>query len=190
MPASDRTDVTRILGEVRDGQEGAMDRLIEAVYSDLKAIGRRHLEGGQPDVALQPTVIVHEAYLRLLEQENVDWKGRAHFFAIAGRLIRRVLVDAMRHRGRLKRGGGMQRSALESVMLQSEGVEVDLLALDEALEELGAHDAVAAQVVELRFFADQSHAEIASVLATSERTVRRHFAYAKAWLHRRLTDTG
>lgn len=186
MPEADRTDVTRLLQEVRAGEEGAMDRLIEAVYGDLKAIGYRHLEGERHDPNLQPTAIVHEAYIKLLEQKNVDWQGRAHFFAIAGRLIRRVLADAVRRRGRLKRGGDMERGTLSGLVLQSDGVEVDLLALDEALDELSEHDPVAAQIVELRFFADQTQAEIASVLEINERTVRRHFAYAKAWLHRRL----
>ena len=188
VPTREPGDITRILREVSSGEEGALDRLVEAVYADLKAIGSRHLQGYGPDQTLQPTAIVHEAYLKLLQQENVDWKSRAHFFAIAGRLIRRVLVDAVRRRGRIKRGGGLERSTLSDVVLQSDGVEVDLLALDQALDELTDNDPVAAQVVELRFFADQSPSEIASVLGTSERTVRRHFAYAKAWLHRRLEE--
>jgi len=186
MPAPDSTDITRILQEVRAGDEGAVDRLMEAVYADLKLIGRKHLNAERNDHTLQPTALVHEACVKLLDQRNVDWQGRAHFFAIAGRLIRRILVDSARARGRLKRGGGKDRETLSGVLLETDGLQADLIDLDEALTRLSAEDEIAAQVVELRFFADQTHDEIASVLQISDRSVRRHFAYAKAWLFREL----
>jgi len=183
----DPTEVTRLLRSAREGDDGAVEQLIEAVYADLKALGKRHLDGERAGHTLQPTALVHEAYLKLLQQEQVDWQDRAHFFAIAGRLIRRILVDRARARGRLKRGGGQQRETLSGVVLEADGLQSDLVALDEALSALAEEDPVAAQVVELRFFADQTHAEIAQVLGIGERTVRRHFAYAKAWLFRFLS---
>lgn len=187
-PAPDRRNLTSILRDVRTGDEGALDQLVEAVYAELQTIGSRHLKGYGPDQALQPTAIVHEAYLKLLQQETLDWQSRAQFFAIAGRLIRRVLVDAVRRRVQGKQECSSERPTLSDVRLHSDGVEIDLLALDRVLDELAEIDPVAAQVVELRFFADQSPSETASVLDTSERSVRRHFAYAKAWIHRRLED--
>ena len=184
------SEVTRILEAVKEGEDGAMERLVEAVYADLKAIGKKHLDAEREGHTLQPTALVHEAYLKLLDQRNVDWKGRAHFFAIAGRLIRRILVDSARARGRLKRGGGKERETLSGLVLESDGIQADLVDLDEALTGLAEEDPVAAQVVELRFFADQTHAEIASVLGISERSARRHFAYAKAWLFRTMKRGG
>ncbi len=183
----DDGEVTRILRSVESGEDGALDRLVGAVYEDLKALGRRHLQRERGDHTLQPTAIVHEAFLRLVQQRDVTWRGRAHFFAIAGRLMRRILVDAARARAsRLQ--GSHGRESLSGVQVEAGGVPTDLVALDEALERLAAVDEQAARVVELRFFADQTHAEVAEVLGVSERAVRRSFQFARAWLYRDLEE--
>ncbi len=183
--AAEPPEITRILKDVESGAEGALDSLARAVYGDLKSMGRRHMRGEARNHTLQPTAVVHEAFLKLVEQRDVSWKGRAHFFAIAGRLMRRILVDAARSRSRREHGLRERTSPLE-MQFEADGIVADIEALDEALDRLAEVDRQAAQVVELRFFADQSHAEVAEVLGISERSVRRSFNYAKAWLFRDL----
>lgn len=182
---NEEQEITRILKAVEGGEEGALDSLARAVYGDLKSLGRRHMRGERSDHTLQPTAIVNEAFLKLVEQHDVSWRGRAHFFAIAGRLMRRILVDAARERARRVRGFE-ERAAAAELQLEADGIATDLEALDEALDRLAEVDPQAAKVVELRFFADQTHAEVAEALGISERSVRRSFNYAKAWLFRYL----
>jgi len=183
----DGNELTRILKAVEGGEAGALDCLARAVYGDLKALGRRHLSRERKDHTLQPTAIVNEAFLRLVQQRGVSWRGRAHFFAIAGRLMRRILVDAARARASRVQGHG-EREPLTELQVEADGVQADLVALDEALDRLAEVDRQAAEVVELRFFADQTHAEVAEVLGISERGVRRSFNFAKAWLYRYLEE--
>jgi len=182
-------DITRLLAEVETGDEQALESLARAVYGDLRSMGRRHLRGESRDHTLQPTAVVHEAFLKLVGQRDVSWRGRAHFFAIAGRLMRRILVDAARARARRERGLRERVSPWE-LRLEVDGVAADVEALSEALDRLAEVDPQAARVVELRFFAGQTHAEIAEVLGVGERTVRRSFHYAKAWLFRELEREG
>lgn len=183
--SGDAGEVTRLLAAVEAGEQGALDRLAGAVYGDLKALGRRHLQRERRDHTLQPTAIVHEAFVRLVAQRDVTWRGRAHFFAIAGRLMRRILVDAARARA-ARVQGSRERESLSGLQVEAQGVPTDLVSLDGALDRLAEVDAQAARVIELRFFADQSHAEAAEVLGISERAVRRSFQFAKAWLYRYL----
>lgn len=178
-------EITRLLTQVENGDEEALDSLARAVYGDLKSMGRKHLRAEGRDHTLQPTAVVHEAFLKLVGQRDVTWRGRAHFFAIAGRLMRRILVDAARARARRERGMRERTSPWE-LQIEADGVAADLEALDEALDRLAEVDPQAAEVVELRFFANQTHAEVAEVLGVSERSVRRSFNYAKAWLFRHL----
>lgn len=184
-PMGTDDEITRLLARVETGDEEALESLARAVYGDLKALGRRQMRGEGREHTLQPTAVVHETFLKLVDQRDVSWKGRAHFFAIAGRLMRRILVDAARARARRDRGLRERTSPWE-LRLEADGVAADVEALDEALDRLAEVDPQAAQVVELRFFADQTHAEVAEVLGISERSVRRSFDYAKAWLFRHL----
>lgn len=185
MERPDENEITRILAAVEAGDEGAQELLARAVYAELKALGRFHLQRERRDHTLQPTAIVHEAFVKLTGQREVTWRSRAHFFAIAGHLMRRILVDAARARA-ARIQGALQREPLTGLQIEAEGVETDLVALDEALDQLAKVDAQAAKVVELRFFADQTHAEVAEALGISERGVRRSFQFAKAWLFRYL----
>lgn len=178
-------EITRLLARVEHGDSQALEALARAVYGHLKSLGRRHLRSEGRDHTLQPTAVVHETFLKLVRQRDVSWRGRAHFFAIAGRLMRRILVDAARSRARRERGL-RERTSPEALQVEADGMTTDLEALDEALDRLAEVDPQAAQVVELRFFADQTHAEVAEVLGISERSVRRSFEYAKAWLFRHL----
>lgn len=157
------------------------------VYDEFRALAARHLRRERANHTLQPTALVHEAYLRLIDQTRVDWQGRTHFFAVGAQAIRRILVDHARNRKRQKRGGGAGRVTLdESVALAPQRAE-EILALDEALETLGKLDARQAQVVEMRFFAGMSVEEVAEVLGVSKRTIEGDWTMARAWLMRELS---
>lgn len=185
MELDSNNEITRLLKDVEGGADGALDSLARAVYGDLKSMGRRHLRAEGREHTLQPTAVVHEAFLKLVSQRDVSWQGRAHFFAIAGRLMRRILVDAARARSR-RNHGLRERVSPWELQLEADGLATDIEALDEALDRLAEVDPQAADVVELRFFANQTHAEVAEVLGIGERSVRRSFNYAKAWLFRYL----
>jgi len=177
--------VTGLLIEWGNGDRGALDRLMPLVYNELRAIARRHLNlEGHPHT-LQSTALVHEAYLRLIDQHRVQWKDRAHFFAVAARLIRRILLDHARRRLAGKRGGAAPKLTLENVALSAPR-NLDVIALDEALAALAKLDATQAEVVELRFFAGLTIAETADALQISTATVERDWITAKAWLFDRL----
>jgi RNA polymerase sigma factor (TIGR02999 family) len=175
--------VTRILQDVRRGDRSAVDRLFPLVYDELRRLAGGQLRRHAPSPTLQATALVHEAYLKLAGGEGLNASDRAHFLAIAARAMRQVLVDRARARGRLKRGGGMQQTTLSG----NHGVPHvpldDVLALDRALAEL---DPRQREVVEYRFFAGMEETEIAGVLGVSERTVRRDWVKARAWLVRAL----
>jgi RNA polymerase sigma factor (TIGR02999 family) len=182
-----QAEATRLLRDARDGDGPAADRLVPAVYEELRDLAERLLAGERPGHTLQPTALVHEAYLRLIDQEQTDWRDRAHFLAIAARILRRILVDHARGRGRAKRGGGRDRVDLDSQVLAERGAGgVDVEAIDAAMTKLAEAHADAAQVVELRFFGGLSNDECAEVLAVSSRTVERKWQFARAWLFRSL----
>jgi RNA polymerase sigma factor (TIGR02999 family) len=181
--------VTQLLREVAAGDPSSMDALLQAVYDDLHGVAARAMQRERADHTLQATALVHEAYLKLIDQHAVAWNDRAHFFAVAARVIRRILVDHARGHGREKRGGGWQRLTLhEASELMSDGAgEVDLLAVDQALEQLARISELQARVVEMRFFGGLTIPEIAEVLSMGKRSVDREWACAKAWLYRELS---
>jgi RNA polymerase sigma-70 factor, ECF subfamily len=190
MPETVREHATRIVGEMTDGDRRRAPELAQMVYDNLRRYAAAVM-GGQGQT-LDPTGLVHEAYLRLVDQSRVDWQGRTHFFAVGAEMIRRVLVDEARRRGAQKRGGGRQGLPLntgdgaagmgETVGDPGGGAGVDLLALDEALGRLAGLDPRAARVVELRFFGGLRVVDVAEVLEVSERTVRNDWRMARAWL--------
>lgn len=183
-------DFTRLLNDAGSGRESAVSELYPLVYDELRRLAQSQLEGERPDHTLQATALVHEAYLRMIDQTRVQWQNRAHFFAIAAQAIRRVLVDYARRKGRRKRGGDLQRVDLADIMnLPAGGPSADMIELDDAMARLAETDPEKVKIVEMRFFAGLTHDEIAGVLGLSTRTVERHWRYARAWLFRELGDS-
>jgi RNA polymerase sigma factor (TIGR02999 family) len=186
---TEKNDVTVLLQQWRQGDKVAGDALFDAVYAELRMCAARYLGRERRGHTLQPTALVHEAYLRLANQAGVDWQGRAHFVALAASMMRRILVDHARARGADKRGGDWERISVDLAELEDAHAPADLLALDAAVEELGAIDPYQAKLVDLRFFGGLSIEETATVLDSSPATVKREWALARAWLFRRL-ETG
>ena len=185
-------DVTRLLQAWGQGDPDAASRLLPLVYDPLRRIAHEYMGRERRDHTLEPTALVHEAYLRLTGGASVDWRGRAHFYGLAARSMRRILVDHARARRRERRGGEQQRISLEAAEFTIKTVEdeeADLLALDEALERFAEAHPRPSQVVELRFFGGMEGQAIAEVLQVSERTVKREWQFAKMWLHRALAAT-
>jgi RNA polymerase sigma factor (TIGR02999 family) len=187
MDASHR-DITQLLQQWNLGDKLALDRIVELVYEDLRRLARRRARSLPADSSIQPTALVNEVYLRLVDASQVSWQDRAHFFAIVARLMRQVVTDSARSRGREKRGGGWQRIAIEDSNLSAVRQEIDVLALDEAINRLAAADARKAQVVELRVYGGLSNGEIAEVLAVSVDTIKRDWTFARLWLARELKE--
>jgi RNA polymerase sigma-70 factor (ECF subfamily) len=187
-PATPSPQITELLQKWQGGNREALDRLMPLVYDELRVIAARHLSRERRDL-LQTTALVNEAYMKLVDQRRVDWQNRAHFFAIAARLMRRILLDDARRRQRDKRGGGAIQSSIDDTPVASPAnpVEpVDVLALDRALQELERLDPTQARIVELRFFGGLTVEETAAVMEISGATVKREWAMAKAWLYPRL----
>jgi RNA polymerase sigma factor (TIGR02999 family) len=184
--APEPADVTSMLIAWSRGDASVGERLMEAVYGDLRRKAAGILRRESPGHTLQPTALVNEAYLRLVDQKRVAWQNRAHFLAVAARLMRRILIDYARRRRAAKRGGDATRVTLEEFITPSTSSPLDLLVLDEALAELAALDARQGQIVELRAFGGLSVNETAEVLGISPATVKRDWSFAQAWLHRRL----
>ena len=180
-------NVTELLRNWSDGDQQAQEKLFQVVYNELHRQAARYLRNEQPGITLQTTDLIHEAYLRLISQQHVEWESRLHFFAIAAKIMRRILVDHVRGRQAAKRGGSDIRLPLEDAMVVHPGQDLDLVALDEALTRLAAIDPQQSQIVELRFFSGLSVEEAAKVLDVSERTVKRDWNVAKAWLRRELS---
>jgi RNA polymerase sigma factor (TIGR02999 family) len=183
-------DVTRLLIEWRQGDDAALQRLIPLVHSELRRIAKRCMAGQRAGHTLQATALVNEAYLRLVDVQLVDWQNRAHFLAMAARLMRRVLVDAARSKGYQKRGGDAVRVTFSEELPVTGERAGDLVALDEALEALANVDERRSRIIELRFFGGLSVEETASVLKVSPGTVMRDWKLAKAWLLRELRGKG
>lgn len=180
-------EVTGILQEWREGRRGASERLFPIVYDELKRQARNHLRRERPDHTLQPTALVHEAYLRMVDQTSLAVENRAHFFAFASRVMRQILVDHAREHKAEKRGGAAQRLSLADVDLLPQQSAADMLALDDALKKLEKIDERKCQVVDMRFFGGLKEEEIAKVLQVNEKTVRRDWQFAKLWLYRELS---
>jgi RNA polymerase sigma factor (TIGR02999 family) len=179
-------DVTGLLLAWSGGDRGALERLLPLVYGELRRRAHARLRRESPGHALETTDLVHEVYLRLVDQERARWQNRAHFFAIAARLMRRILVDHARSRRALKRGAGQAPVSLDLAPTLAAAPQMDYVALDEALQRLQALDERQGTVVELRFFAGLSVEETAHVLSLSPATVKREWATAKAWLFREM----
>ena len=182
---ADRTDVTQLLLAWSEGQATAGDALMDAVYGELRRMARGHLRRERSDHSLPPTALVHEAYVKLIDQRRVKWENRAHFFGIAAQLMRRILIDHARRHGSAKRGGGATVTLGDAdAALDPPGV--DVLALDVALEKLATIDPRQSQLVELRFFGGLTVEETASVLKVAPITVKRDWALARTWLYREM----
>jgi RNA polymerase sigma factor (TIGR02999 family) len=184
-------DVTRLLQEWRGGRQDALERLMPLVYEELHLIASRHMAREWRVGALQTTALVSEAYLKLVGQRDVDWQNRAHFFAIAATLMRRILVDNARRDRRARHGGGSMALPLDDLPALAQPIAidaVDALALDTALRKLEAFDPDQARIVELRFFGGLTVEETAEVVGASASTVKREWALAKGWLYRELTS--
>ena len=179
-------EVTRLIESLRGGDREAFDRLFPLVYDELRRVADGQIHRERADHTLTPTALVNEAYLRLVDQARVEWQGRAHFFGIAARAMRQILVDYARKRGAAKRGGGWEKTTFAD---EGAGVEVsfdELIALDDALERLDRADPRLRAVVEYRYFAGLSETEIAEVLGVTERTVQRDWVKARAFLYAEL----
>jgi len=181
---SDQT--TEILQMVAAGDEKAADRLMPLVYDDFRRLANSYLQQESPGHTLRPTALVNEAYLKLVNQTKVDWRGRSHFFAVGAQAMRRILVDHARTKKRIKRGGGARRISLDEELTVSPQRDEDVLDLDEALKKMAEEHPRAAEIVELRFFGGLSVAEAAEVVGVSERTARTDWTFARAWLRREL----
>lgn len=186
MPDASSHDVSRLLARWRSGDEAALQELVPIVHDELRRLARRQMAGERPGHTLQPTALVNEAYLRLANLKEMQWQDRAHFFAMAARLMRRILVDVARSRGYQKRGGAAKRVSFTEALDIAEGQPTDVVALDHALEALARVDERKSQVVELRFFGGLSIEETAEALGVSRETVKRDWTFAKLWLQRHL----
>lgn len=181
------TDVTALLIEWSQGDRAALERLLPLIYDECRRIASRQLRREHRQHTLDPTALVHEAYLRLADQRRATWENRAQFYGVVARVMRRILVDYARARAARKRGGGAVLVSLEAAADESGDASVaDIVAIDEALERLGAQDPDQVRIIELRFFAGLSVEETASVLNRSPRTIKREWRLAKAWLYREL----
>jgi RNA polymerase sigma factor (TIGR02999 family) len=180
-----RHETTRLLRSVAEGNRGASGELLEVVYDELRRLAEAYLARERSDHTLQPTALVHEAYLKLIDQE-VEWQGRAHFVGVAAQGMRRILVDHARGVNRLKRGGGWKRVELHPELSNEEPTTFDLVELDRALSELSEQSERLGRIVELRYFGGLEMDAIGELLNVSERTVRRDWRFARAWLTERL----
>lgn len=180
------TEVSQLLVAWGQGDQEARDKLLPLVYDELRRVASRHLRRERPDHTLQTTALVHEAYLKLVDQQHAHWQNRAQFFAIAAQLMRRILVDYARERRAAKRGGDYLKLSLDEAAALFAEKSADLLALDEALDRLAQLDPQQSRVVELRVFGGLSVEETAAALGLSPRTVKREWSMARAWLQQQL----
>ena len=182
------TDVTRILSAIEQGDAKATDELLPLVYEELRLLAAQKLSHERPDLTLQATALVHEAYLRLVGEELQSWESRAHFFGAAAEAMRRILVDRARSKRATKRGGGIKRVELNDALVAVEASPEGLIAMDEALTRLGEEDAEAAQLVKLAYFGGLSVGQAAEMLGISSRSAYRHWAFARARLYKAVVE--
>lgn len=180
------SDITQVLEAVTRGEKHASEELLPLVYEELRRLARMRMAGEAAGQTLQPTALVHEAWLRLVGDKNQNWKGRAYFFAAAAEAMRRILVEHARRKARLKHGGGQERVALEKLDLPQAAPDDKVLLVNEALEDLERSNPERARVVVLKFFAGMTNREVADTLGIGERSVDRHWLCAKAWLFQQL----
>jgi len=183
------SEITQILHDWNSGDESAHERLLPFVYDELKRSARRLMSRERANHTLQPTALVHEAFLRLEKQSGIDWENRGHFYGIASRLMRQILIDHARQHAAAKRGSGMIHFSIEDLQLPAEERAVSILKLDEALNRLAKLDPKQEQIVEMRYFGGMANAEIAEALDISVRTVVREWQSARIWLFRELNQT-
>ena len=183
------SDVTHILDRVHQGDSKAAEELLPLVYDELRKLAAHRMAGEAAGHTLQPTALVHEAWLRLVRTPNQAWQNRAHFFRTAAECMRRILIDNARRKLQLRHGGGSERVALDEIDLAGEHDPRQLLHVHEALDRLAAEDATKAEIVKLRFFVGLENREIAELLDLSERTVERAWCFAKAWLLAEFSDS-
>jgi RNA polymerase sigma factor (TIGR02999 family) len=181
--------ITQLLIKWREGDQAALDELASQVYSELRRLARYYLSQERPGHTLQPSDLVHEAYLRLVDEKEIDWQNRAHFFGVAAMRMRHILVEHARSRQAAKRGGGEFRLSLFEADRLTEKRDVNLLALDEALRRLEALDAQKSRIVELRYFGGLTIEETAEALRISPATVKRDWSLARAWLRSEISNT-
>jgi len=187
IPSLPPQEVTQLLVDWGNGNQAALDRLMPVVYTELRQLAHRYMRRERPGHTMQTTALIHEAYLRLVDQNQVRWQHQAHFFGIAARLMRQILIEHARSRTRAKRGGGVGTISLDEAAIVSQARATALLALDDALERLATIDPRKSQVVELRFFGGLSVEEAAQVLNIAPNTVLRDWRMAKAWLRREIS---
>ena len=189
MSETSTQQVTRLLVDWSNGNAAALEQLTPLVYGELRRLAARYLRKERAGHTLQSTALVHEAYIRLIDQKNVRWQNRAHFFGVAAQMIRRILVDHARSRQAGKRGSGAPRLSLDEALAAPDKKDLDLIALDDALSSLAKIDQQQARIVELRFFTGLTVEETAEVLGISPATVKRDWVTAKAWLYRDISRT-
>ncbi len=189
MGEPDKSQVTQCLTQAHEADRCTMAaKLMPLVYEDLRRLAHKYFRRERPDHTLQPTALVHEAYLRLVDQNRVDWKGQTHFFAVCATAMRRVLIDYARQRKRLRRGGDRKKIEINSMIAVADMDPVDIVALDDTMKKLAVLDEREAQVVELRIFGGMRVSDIAQYLGVSNRTVESDWKHAKAWLRLRLSE--
>lgn len=189
MPDTSTQELTQMLIQLSEGKTQVVNDILPLIYDELRSLASNYLRRERSDHTLQPTALVHEAYIKLIDQTQVKWQNRAHFFGIAANIMRRILVDYARKHHAEKRGGDAEKMPLEEeILIVSEGKSAELLALDEALENLAKVDPQKSKIVELRYFGGLSVEETAEVLGVSEITVKRHWRMAKAWLYGQLAN--
>ena len=181
-------DITQLLLAWNNGDQAALDSLMPIVYDELRRLAQHHMRFEAPEHTLQATVLVNEAYLRLVDQRRVNWQNRAHFFGAAASIFRRVLVDHARARDRKKRGGSAVKVTFYEGIVAAQAVDLDVVALDHALQGLAKLDPQQERIIEMRFFAGLSVEETAEALDISPATVKRDWATARAWLYREMTS--
>jgi RNA polymerase sigma factor (TIGR02999 family) len=182
------SDVTRILQSMEGGDARAAGELLPLVYEELRKLAAARMANESPNQTLQPTALVHEAWLRLTGKENVEWQGRAHFFGAAAEAMRRILIDNARRKRARRHGGGKQRLDIEEIEIAAPAKEQELLDMDEALEKFAAADKKKAELVKLRYFVGMTIEESATILGISTPTAKRWWTYARAWLYRQIQD--
>lgn len=182
------SELTVILQRANQGDPHAANEILPLVYEELRKLAAARMARENPGQTLQATALVHEAWLRLGGDDQPDWQNRAHFFAAAAEAMRRILIDNARRKKYLRHGGGAERVNIEGLELAAQMDDAQLIALHEALDQLARHDSEKAEIVKLRFFAGLTNEQVAKVLGVSEPTVKRHWAYARAWLFRAMSE--